>query len=253
MRRALRSTALALVLTGACAPPPPPEVPDGRRAREWVPLAARFAGRAWTARDGGPTGAGPSIWSADRVRIASEGMQLSVRRDDRGWVAAEVATGLPPPPLTVRARVSGLRGLDPDLVASVFVCRSDRSEADFEVSRWGDPSAPNAQWVVAPALPERVRRFELPDDEVEVMIRWRREHVAFGLGDGRFGWRGPPLLGGAHRLHVNLWSRTGGAREGHAIVLRSLTIERGAELHPDGGSRHHPRAIDPNPHAGGHP
>jgi hypothetical protein len=80
------------------------------------------------------------------------------RRDDR-WYCAEVVG----PSLgygEYRWVVAGdLDGLDAQAVLGLFVYRDPTHEIDIELSRWGDPSNVNAQFVVQPPTRATLHRF----------------------------------------------------------------------------------------------
>ncbi|MEM9075169.1 MAG: hypothetical protein AAGE52_42115 [Myxococcota bacterium] len=191
--------AVALVLAG-CA-----SSSDGFRPSEWSDPFSVW-GHPWQTRVGGPTGPGNNRWM--RAEVSEESIVLRV--DDR---STEITTPLPPPPVEVVVELEGdLHTLDPSVVLGVFLYRNDTSEVDFEVTRWGDPDADNAQVVIAPARPERMWRFPLEVSErTLVRFRWRARTIEVEVEqDGvRRRWRRASSLEPAlHRLHLNLWRRT---------------------------------------------
>jgi hypothetical protein len=60
-------------------------------------------------------------------------------------------------------------------------------EMDIEVSRWGDPTSKNAQYVVQPFfIPENAARFTAPSGVLTHYFRWEPGQVTFKTvrGDG---------------------------------------------------------------------
>lgn len=201
------AAALALA-AGACGARP---LPPG----EWSE-AFSWSGLRWRARQGGRAGPGANLWSArpHGVRVEGGELVLRARRRGRVWRSAEVAAALPAGPVRVRVLLAAVPALDPAMVAAVFLYRDDESELDFELSRWGNPAAPDAQLVVAPATPDRMLRFESAPGPAVVELSLGRRKVCSSYrsatGRARFCRRGPgePSPDG-HRLHINLWVRAG--------------------------------------------
>ena len=75
--------------------------------------------------------------------------------------------------------------MGPSAVLGMFTFDPVRSgdfhnEVDIELSRWGNPSSKNAQFVVQPFyVAENVSRFTVPAGVVTHMFRWEPENVSF--------------------------------------------------------------------------
>jgi hypothetical protein len=53
-------------------------------------------------------------------------------------------------------------------------------EMDIEISKWGDPTSKNAQYVVQPFfVPENASRFSLPPGLMTHSLRWEPGRVSF--------------------------------------------------------------------------
>jgi len=127
--------------------------------------------------------------------------------------------------------------LDPNVVAAVFIYRSDQSEIDVEFAKWGQADGSNAQFVVAPALPAtRIQTFALAPSakRVLVSIDWAPDSIDFTMKpesqeptDWRYQGPNRPTPDG-HRLHINLWLFAGtpptDARDAE-ITISSLRID----------------------------
>jgi hypothetical protein len=238
--------ALLMTLAAGCggAPRPPPWF----RAEEWSSREVVFDGRTWVARHSDYlTGAGPNRWSSSAESVFTDAagrLHLRLVPSGGGWLSAEVSTPLPEAYARVTVELeTEPAALDAAVVAAAFVYRNDQSEIDVELGRWGAPSAPDAQFVVAPAMPsDRLHRFELPRGAAPVtfVVDWRDDRVAFealpARGEAaRWTFRGEAIpRPGGHRLHLALWLRERAPRGDGAteIVLRSARV---SPLLRDGG------------------
>jgi hypothetical protein len=227
---------------GAARPPP------WFLAEEWSPRSIPFDGTTWVARQSDYlTGAGPNRWSSSEESVFTDAngwLHLQVLPTRNGWASAEVSTPLPDAHCRITVELeTDPAALDDALVAAVFIYRNDQSEIDVELGRWGNPSAPNAQFVVAPATPrDRLMRFELPRGSAPVafVVDWREDRVDFealpARGDATrwtFDGSGRPRAGG-HRLHLSLWLREPAPRMSGLteVVFRGVRV---APIPPGGG------------------
>jgi hypothetical protein len=247
-RRLPRRFSAAVLVTLAAGCGGAARRPPWFRAEEWSPRVVLFDGRAWVARESDyPTGAGPNRWSSSAESVFTDAagrLHLRLVPAGGGWSSAEVSTPLPDTHgrITVELETEPA-ALDDAVVAAAFVYRNDQSEIDVELGRWGTPSAPDAQFVVAPAIREdRLRRFEIPGGAAPItfVIDWREDRVDFESVPARgaatqWSFRGPgrPRPGG-HRLHLGLWLREPAPRSGGVteVVFRSARVSR---LPRDGG------------------
>lgn len=85
-------------------------------------------------------------------------------------------------------------------------------EMDFHVSRWGDPSSVNAEYVVQPYyLPANVHAYELPAGPVTITLQWSPGQAAFSSeanGKTLASWKftaGVPSPSDGH-IYLNLCS-----------------------------------------------
>jgi hypothetical protein len=132
-----------------------------------------WSGREWEIKSSGSqrVGPGPNLFSdsSDNVWIDDQDrLHLKITRVRRHYLCAEVKTVEPLSYGTYRWLLeSPVDNLDPNVVLGLFTW-SDTSayangEVDLEFSRWGDPSAPNAQYVVQPySWPGHLLEFYLP-------------------------------------------------------------------------------------------
>ncbi|MBL4635718.1 MAG: hypothetical protein JKY56_17790 [Kofleriaceae bacterium] len=215
-----RSLLLLLsVFLGGCTPKSPryrAQLPSGGG---WATHTISAHGLLWDVRESEVLlGAGPNYWSSakESVFVDSAGrLHLRLRTSGGRWLSSEVSTSLPCCYSRVTAQIEGPIGLlDPRVVAAVFLYRSDTSEIDVEFAKWGQLGGPNAQFVVAPAVPAtRIRTLKVAPAtrRVVVTINWEPESIDFSITPDSLApmtWR---YLGterptpNEHRLHINLW------------------------------------------------
>ena len=144
-----------------------------------VSFSSRFwwSDREWEIKSSGLefVGPGPNLFSdsTDNVWIDDQDrLHLKITRSRRSYYCAEVKSVEPLPYGTFRWMLeSPVDNLDPNVVLGLFTW-SDTSvfangEVDIEFSRWGDPIAPNAQYVVQPYYyPGHMFEFYLPSGVV---------------------------------------------------------------------------------------
>ena len=233
MTRPILATLLAL----ATCPPLTPSPAADRGAKDGT---ISFAGRAWEVKEGRRLGPGPNDWSAgrDSVRVDDRGhLHLAIAPAGGKWTCSEVALPASLGHGEYRWVVAGdLDGLPPRAVLGLFLYEDDTQEVDFELSRWGVADSPNAQFVVQPTVPARLRRFATgPVDRLTVSLTWGPGSIR-----GR-AWAGtdtdaPPIADWTHagpqvpkhgkeRAIMNFWLMDGRPDPGMArreVVIRSF-------------------------------
>ena len=213
--------------------------PHRENMEGWSSKTIRFSGYTWMIRESDIfMGAGPNQWSSkpQSVWLDERGcLHLRLRRTENGWRAAEVAMPLPNRYVRIEAEIEGnLGNLDPSVVAAVFIYRNDKSELDIEFSRWGNPNAPNAQFVVAPPIPASRRyRFHIEPGwrAFNATIDWNAENLHFGVRsqetEARWEYDGVGIpQPSQHWLHINLWPLSEGPQRGEEveILIRRIRV-----------------------------
>lgn len=186
-----------------------------------------FAGREWVVKtgEGGP---GPNRWSdsEESVWVDEDGLHLKIRQIDGVWHCAEIFSVKPAPYGMYRFFVSSpVDLLDPNVVASPFLYKSDTQEIDIEFSRWQNQrgNARNAQFVIQPYRnKDNMERFrcDLNGQPSTHQFEWTRGKVAFlsFLGHGEIPeaesrvlrrWTSTsediPEEDIGMRIHINIW------------------------------------------------
>jgi len=158
----------------------------------------KFSDLDWSIkRSEAPVGPGPNLFGvAPRGAFVDEKgrLHLRIQKTAKGWDCSEVVlnkhlgygtytfvVSTPPCQIDDRA-ILGLftYGADPEF---------EHREIDVEVSRWGDASLPNTQFVVQPyQVAENIHRFEVPKglQDVQFKFVWKPDSVSFRAASESF-------------------------------------------------------------------
>jgi len=206
--------------------------------RERQPKEIEFSGRTWWVKHSDPLiGPGPNYFSdsTDNVRVDDDGrLHLRITNPSGRWTCAEVVSqdvlGYGKYVFQLATRVDLL---DANVVAGLFTydetIDSPNREIDIEFSRWGDPTAQNAQYVVQPwDTPGNRERFAIDlggDPDTTNVFDWTADSILFQTWLGHdadppedatihsWDYTGAdvPTEGGEVRARINLWLRSGEA------------------------------------------
>jgi hypothetical protein len=157
----------------------------------------QFAGYEWRVRDT-PSERGGWTNRYDPANAWTDGagaLHLRIAPLDAGWTCAEVILTRSLGYGTYSFVVSDVSRLAPAVVLGLFtwddVAGDSRfREMDVEISRWGDPTNVNAQYVVQPYyVPANVSRFRAPAGTLTHTLRWEVGRASFrtvggGAGSG---------------------------------------------------------------------
>jgi hypothetical protein len=173
-------------------------------------------------------------------------LRLRLTKEGDGWRSAQVILNRSLGYGTYAFVVRGAGRLDPAAVLNFYTldlsayasAEKNPREWDVEFSRWGDPAAPNARFVVQPAADEarNVHKFTAPDDVMAVTVRWEAGRAAFKAVRGT-GPDGPVVaqhvftssvpVPGEERFRVNLYDFQRGpqrVQSGAEIVVERFTF-----------------------------
>jgi hypothetical protein len=149
-----------------------------------------FAGLTWQVHRGfgGP---GPNRFDdgTDSVWVDGAGrLHMKIRKVGDAWFSSEVYT---PDSLgygTYRFQIASDAELyDPQVVVGLFTYLDDQHEIDIELTRQGDPQAPEGNYTVQPYfIPGNMAKFQLGlHDASTHAFEWRPDSIYFQSLDGR--------------------------------------------------------------------
>ncbi len=154
-----------------------------------------FSGYEWRIRDTPSDRGGMNLYDASNAWTDSDGaLHLRIAKQAGHWTCAEVTLTRSFGYGTYSIVVQDTSHLESPVVFSMFTwdyAGSDQNhrEMDIEVSRWGDPTSKNAQYVVQPFfIPENASRFMAPSGVLTHYFRWEPGlatfHTVRGAGSG---------------------------------------------------------------------
>jgi len=155
-------------------------------------------------------------------------LHLRIARASGDWSCSEVTLTRSLGYGTYSFVVRDTSQLEPAAVFTIFTwdyagAASSNREMDIEVSRWGDPSIKNAQYVLQPFyVPENTLRFSLPSGVLTHSFRWEPGRVTFRTVRGTHPDGKTPLLA----EHV---FTSGVPSHGIESVRMNLYVFRGAK------------------------
>ena len=178
---------------------------------------------------------GPNFFGSEGVEVDARGrLHLAILRKRTGWLCSEVVLDRS---LGYGEYRFGIRtsALDRNAVFGMFLWdagapRLHYREVDVELSRWGDPREPNAQFAVQPhQRPGNLVRFELPEGRADLSLEWRpgglfcQASVSGRVVKQHRFTRGIATQGN-ERVRMNLWLYRGAPPAGGKAV--EVVVER---------------------------
>jgi hypothetical protein len=150
------------------------------------PKRLAFSGYEWDVRQTPSSRGGANDYDPDNVWVDRDGaLHLRLRRQGDTWTSAELSLTRALGYGTYEFVVRDTSGLDPAAVLSFLTwddegAEQNHRELDIEISRWGDPSIANAQYVVQPYyVAANVFRFSSPAGQVTHSFRWEPGRASF--------------------------------------------------------------------------
>jgi len=145
-----------------------------------------FSGYEWRVRDAPSSRGGRNLYTPSNVWTDAGGaMHLGIKKTDNDWVCSEVSLTRSLGYGTYRFVVRDISKLEPSQVFSLFTWdysggEQGNREMDIEITRWGDPSNNNAQYVVQPYnVAANVVRFTAPEGTLTLAFRWEPGRISF--------------------------------------------------------------------------
>lgn len=188
----------------------------GRPGEKIVSKVIHFSGYQWIARAAGSDrGGAPRFYDPANAWVDAKGY-LHLRMDERNgkWYCAEINLKRSLGFGTYRFVVQDTSHLPPTAVVGMFTynegsASDSRNELDIELSKWGDPSRRNAQYVVQPFyVPENVYRFNAPAGTLTYSFRWEPDRAAFKTSQGGARGHGERVVS-QHAFTVGIPNATG--------------------------------------------
>ena len=193
-----------------------------------------FSGYEWRLRDAPSSRGGGNLYSPDNVSIDSAGaMHLRVRKVGKDWSCSEVSLTRSLGYGTYRFVVGDTSHLEPSQVVTMFTwdysagSRSN-SEMDIEITRWGDASNQNSEYVVQPYnVAANVTRFASPAGTLTHTLQWEGSMVTFRTVRGDGTSAGAPVV--AEHVFTSGVPSPGieSVRMNHYIFRNGKPLERG--------------------------
>jgi hypothetical protein len=129
---------------------------------------------------------GPNDYDPDNAWTDAKGLlHLKLAKREGRWTSAEVILKRGLGHGTYSFTVRDVSGLDPSAALGLLTwdiegIDQNHREMDVEISRWGDPKIPNAQYVVQPFyVPANVARFTAPPGTLTHSFRWEPGRIVF--------------------------------------------------------------------------
>ncbi len=160
-----------------------------------------FSGYEWDVRSMPSDRGGTNDYDPDNAWTDAQGrLHLKLAQREGRWTSAEVILKRGLGHGTYFFTVRDVSGLDPAAALGLLTWDTEgvdqnHRELDVEISRWGDPKIPNAQYVVQPFYePANVSRFDAPGGTLTHSFRWEPGRVIFRTFRGA-GASGAPVAG----------------------------------------------------------
>ncbi len=157
---------------------------DGHLLDQLAHKTVNFSGYEWDVRqDPGSPGGSRNLFNPANVWVDPQGfLHLRISKKNNQWNSAEVDLPRSLGYGSYRFVVSDVSQLEPGAVLNISSWDGsgpDR-EMDIEISRWGESSGKNAQYVVQPYyIPANVVRFMAPAGPLTFAYDWEPGRVAF--------------------------------------------------------------------------
>jgi hypothetical protein len=157
-----------------------------------APKVITFSGYEWQVRQIPSDRGGQNDYDAANAWTDPEGLlHLRLAKRDGHWTSAEVILTRSLGYGTYAFTVRDTSTLDPAAAFGMITWDEEaldqnHRELDIDISQWGDPSVPNAQYVLQPYyVPANVARFAAPAGTLTHAFRWEPGRVSFRTTRGR--------------------------------------------------------------------
>jgi hypothetical protein len=197
-----------------------------------------FSGYDWLVRAAPSDRGGRNAYDPANAWTDAEGaMHLRIAGKAPDWTCAEVSLARRLGYGSYRFVMRDVAHLEPAAVLSMFTwdgaaADQNHREMDIEISRWGDPAAKNAQYVIQPYyVAANIARFTAPPGVVTHTLRWAPGRVTLRTD------RGSVSAAGARPIAEHVFT-SGVPTPGNETVRMNLyvfrrsvaALERGTEV-----------------------
>jgi hypothetical protein len=168
----------------------PPFIPSQTQAV--APKTLLFGGYEWeTSTDSSRYGGKEHLYVNDNAWLDDRGaLHLRVSRNGDNWVCGEVHTVRSLGYGTYQFGLRDIIHLQPSVTLGLFTWQKQLSEQahreiDINISRWGNPRSPNAQFMIQPYyVPANIHRFEIPRGPITTSFKWTPGRAEFAAAKG---------------------------------------------------------------------
>lgn len=174
-------------------------VVKGSDPKAGVTNTLQFSGYEWRIRSAPSDRGGRNLYDANNAWTDKRGfLHLRIAKASGQWTCAEITLTRSLGYGSYSFVAQDTSNLDPAAVFTIFTwdyAGSDPNnrEMDIEISRFGDPAAKNAQFVVQPFyLPTNAVRFATPSGVLTHTLKWEPGRASFRtVRNGALGAKGP--------------------------------------------------------------
>jgi hypothetical protein len=145
-----------------------------------------FSGYQWRLRAAPSSRGGRNNYSPSNISVDGQGaMHLHISKTEKDWSCAEASLTRNLGYGTYEFVVRRLDTLEPSAAFTMFTYDYASGalfnrEMGIEVSRWGDPTKANAQYVLQPYyVASNVHRFNVPAGKLTFSLRWEQDRATF--------------------------------------------------------------------------
>jgi hypothetical protein len=152
-----------------------------------VPKTVQFSGYEWQVRSGEIDRKGEAVdFDSDNVWTDEKGfLHLRISKKGENWTCAELMLTRSLGYGTYRFVVRDISNLDPAAVLNMSTwdelnAGQYHREMDIEITRWGDPTSRNLQYIIKPdTLATNVVRFSIPAGIQTHSLQWQQGTALF--------------------------------------------------------------------------
>jgi hypothetical protein len=201
-----------------------------------APQTLHFSGYEWEIREAASDRGGTrNFYEPGNAWTDPQGfLHLRIARKGEGWTSGEVRLTRSLGYGAYRFVVRDISRLQPAAVFSIFTWDDEGPprEMNIEISRWGEASSRNAQFVVQPYyVPANAVRFEAPAGVLNFELRWEPGRAAFravgGAGSlvAQHAFTSGIPSPGKETIHANLYvfdNKANPLRDGCEVVIEKF-------------------------------